>query len=60
MKKDVTLTLKGLHLTENEENNLESKHAGNYFCKDGVHFVMAKVIEDGITTDLRLTFDEKS
>ena len=60
MNKDVTLTLKGLHLTESEENNLESKHAGNYFYKDGMHFVMAKVVEDGITTDLRLTFDEKS
>ena len=60
MNKEVTLILKGLHLSAGEENNLESCLRGNYFFKNGRHFVMAKEDNEGVITDMRLTFDENS
>lgn len=60
MKKDITLTIKGLHLADDEENTMETRHEGSYFYKDGMHYVLAKEVNEGVVTDLRLTFDEKS
>jgi len=42
MKKDITLTIKGLHLADDEENTMETRHEGSYFYKDGLHYVLAK------------------
>ena len=41
MKKDITLTIKGLHLADDQENTMETKHEGSYFFKDGLHYVLA-------------------
>ena len=59
MKKDITLTIKGLHLADDEENTMETRHEGSYFFKDGLHHVFTKEENCGVVTDLRLTFDEK-
>jgi len=60
MKREITLSLKGLHLANEEANNMETVLDGNYFYKDGLHYIMAKEINDGVSSDLRLVFDESN
>jgi len=60
MNREVTLTLLGLHSAADEENKLESQMSGDYFFKNGRHYVLAKEINDGVTSSIRLIFDEKS
>ena len=60
MKKEVTLTITGLHENEGENHNLESKLPANYIYKDGKHLVLAKEEVEGSVINLRLTFDTKT
>ncbi len=60
MNKEVNLTIKGLHLSEGDDHNMETGLAGCYYFKDGKHLVMAKEEQDGIVTNLRLTFDRNT
>lgn len=47
MTKDVLISISGVQMAEEENNDVEMITAGSYYCKDGKHYIMYDEVMEG-------------
>ncbi|MCD8097558.1 MAG: DUF1934 domain-containing protein [Lachnospiraceae bacterium] len=53
MKKEVTVTISGLHIAEDGQQKLETVHDGEYYEKNGVHYLFFDEQQEGLAEPVR-------
>lgn len=53
MTKDVMVTLSGLHMAEEEEDTLELVHIGEYYERNGAHYILFEEHLEGIAQPVK-------
>lgn len=60
MKENVILHISGLHLAGAQEDSVEMIHAGQYFCRNGKHYIKyQESLEDGLVSDNMIKVSHK-
>lgn len=49
MTKDVLITISGLQMTDGENNDIEMIMAGNYYLKNGKHYITYEEVMEGFS-----------
>lgn len=53
MKKEVTVAISGLHLAEDGQQELEMAYDGEYYEKNGVHYLFFDELQEGFAEPVR-------
>lgn len=53
MTKDVMVTISGFHVEEEEGDTIEMVHIGEYFERNGAHYILYEERLDGVTEPVR-------
>ena len=49
MKKEILLSIAGLHMIEEEDGNVEVVTAGDYYNRNGKHYVVYDEVVEGLS-----------